>query len=112
MEYRKLGSTGLEVSELCLGTMTFGWGADKEMSYAIMDKALEAGINFFDTADIYSRWAEGNPGGVAEQWIGDWLSDRKPTDINRQFQGCPRQLFSAPFLIGPGSFRPACASLA
>ena len=81
MEYRKLGRTDLEVSELCLGTMTFGWGADKETSFAIMDRAIEADINFFDTADIYTNWIEGNPGGVAEQWIGDWLTDRKPTDI-------------------------------
>jgi aryl-alcohol dehydrogenase-like predicted oxidoreductase len=81
VEYRTLGRTDLKVAELCLGTMTFGWGADKETSFAIMDAAVEGGINFFDTADIYSRWAAGNPGGVAEQWIGDWLSDRKPKDI-------------------------------
>lgn len=73
MEYRKLGRTGLKVSELCLGTMTFGWGADEPTSHAIMDRALEVGINFMDTANIYTRWVEGNDGGVSETWIGNWL---------------------------------------
>ena len=73
MEYRLLGLTGLKVSELCLGTMQFGWTADEETSYAVLTSAAEAGINFIDTADIYSRWAEGNPGGVAETLLGKWL---------------------------------------
>lgn len=80
MEYRRLGRTGLKVSELCLGTMQFGWTADEEQSYAILDAAYEAGINFIDTADVYSRWAEGNPGGVAETIIGRWL---KRSQISR-----------------------------
>ncbi len=74
MEYRKLGVTGLRVSELCLGTMQFGWTADETTSFEILSSAVEAGINFIDTADIYSRWAEGNPGGVAETMIGNWLT--------------------------------------
>jgi len=73
MEYRILGSTGLKVSELCLGTMQFGWTADEETSYTVLTTAAEAGINFIDTADIYSRWVEGNPGGVAETILGKWL---------------------------------------
>jgi aryl-alcohol dehydrogenase-like predicted oxidoreductase len=76
MDYRRLGRTDLIVSELCLGTMTFGWGADQPTSHAIMDRAFDAGINFIDTADIYSSWAEGNPGGVAETWIGNWLKSK------------------------------------
>jgi aryl-alcohol dehydrogenase-like predicted oxidoreductase len=76
MEYRTLGSTGLQVSALCLGTMQFGWTADEPTSFAVLDAALEAGINFIDTADIYSRWAPGNPGGVAETIIGRWLAAR------------------------------------
>lgn len=76
MQYMRLGRTGLKVSRLCLGTMTFGWSADRPTSYAIMDAAFDAGINFFDTADIYSRWAEGNPGGVSEEIIGEWLKDK------------------------------------
>ncbi|RME78969.1 MAG: aldo/keto reductase [Chloroflexi bacterium] len=77
MEYRTLGQTDLHVSRLCLGTMTMGWTSSKEDSFAVMDYAVEHGINFFDTADIYSYWAEGNPGGVAETWIGEWLQSRQ-----------------------------------
>lgn len=75
MEYRNLGRTGLKVSTICLGTMQFGWSADAETSHAIMNRAVELGCNFIDTADIYSRWVEGNPGGVSEQIIGDWLQN-------------------------------------
>lgn len=73
MEYRVLGRTDLTVSTVCLGTMQFGWTADKSTSFAIMDEFVERGGNFFDTADVYSFWAENNPGGVSETWIGDWL---------------------------------------
>ncbi len=73
MEYRNLGRTGLKVSELCMGSMQFGWTADESLSHRILSTAYEAGINFIDTADVYSRWVEGNPGGVAEQIIGRWL---------------------------------------
>jgi aryl-alcohol dehydrogenase-like predicted oxidoreductase len=73
VEYRTLGLTGLKVSPLCLGTMQFGWTADDAVSQRVLSAAFEAGINFIDTADIYSRWADGNPGGVAEQIIGRWM---------------------------------------
>ena len=73
MEYRKLGRTGLKVSELCMGTMQFGWTADEALSFQILDASYAAGINFIDTADVYSRWVEGNPGGVAETIIGKWI---------------------------------------
>ena len=73
MEYRKLGQTGLKVSELCLGSMQFGWTAGEALSYEILDAAYAAGINFIDTADVYSRWVDGNPGGVAEAIIGRWI---------------------------------------
>lgn len=73
MEYRNLGRTGLKVSELCLGSMQFGWTADETASYQVMTAAWEAGVNFFDTADVYSNWAKDNPGGVAETYIGNWL---------------------------------------
>lgn len=76
MEYRNLGRTGLKVSELCLGTMQFGWTTDEENAFAIMDAFLEAGGNFLDTADVYSNWAMGNPGGVAETIIGKWMRQR------------------------------------
>lgn len=77
MEIRRLGRSGLEVSELALGTMQFGWTADQETAFAIMDAYVEAGGNLVDTADIYSRWAEGNPGGVSEQIIGRWFASRR-----------------------------------
>ncbi|MEI2691041.1 MAG: aldo/keto reductase [Anaerolineae bacterium] len=76
MQYRNLGRTGLQVSELCLGTMQWGWTASEEASWAVMDAFVAAGGNFIDTADVYSRWAEGNPGGVAEEIIGRWMKER------------------------------------
>ena len=80
MNYRKLGRTGLKVSPLCLGTMQWGWSADENTSFEVMDSFVEAGGNFLDTADIYSNWVEGNPGGVSEEIIGRWMKVRK----NRQ----------------------------
>ena len=74
MQYNRLGRTGLKVSNMCLGTMQFGWTADETTSFAIMNRAVELGCNFFDTADVYSRWAEGNDGGVSETIIGNWLA--------------------------------------
>jgi len=71
MEYTTLGRTGLKVSRLCLGTMNFGPETSEQDSHAIMDKALEAGINFFDTADVYG-WKKGE--GWTEQIIGRWLA--------------------------------------
>jgi aryl-alcohol dehydrogenase-like predicted oxidoreductase len=73
MEYRKVGRTGLKVSELCMGTMQFGWTADEALSHRILSAAYEQGINFIDTADVYSRWIEGNPGGVSEEIVGRWI---------------------------------------
>nr|MBN1228129.1 aldo/keto reductase [Anaerolineae bacterium] len=89
MDYRSLGRTGLKVSELCLGTMTFGWGADEHTSHAILDRAYDAGINFIDTADIYSSWAENNDGGVSETIIGRWLKtkDRRQVIIATKVRG-------------------------
>ncbi len=75
MDYRRLGRTGLKVSTICLGTMQFGWTADEKTSFDIMDRAVELGCNFFDTADVYSRWAPGNDGGVSETIIGNWLAE-------------------------------------
>ena len=73
MEQRSFGRSGVKVSPLCLGTMQFGWTADEKASFEVLDAAYDAGINFIDTADIYSRWIDGNPGGVAESIIGKWL---------------------------------------
>ncbi len=71
MDYVKLGRTGLKVSPLCLGTMNFGPETTEEDSFAIMDKALELGINFFDTANVYG-WKRGE--GITEQIIGRWFA--------------------------------------
>lgn len=76
MQYKKLGRTGLKVSELCLGTMQWGWTADEKTADTVMDAFVDGGGNFIDTADIYSRWAEGNPGGVAEEVIGRWMKTK------------------------------------
>lgn len=81
MQSRNLGRTGLKVSALCLGTMTFGWSADEATSHAILDAALDAGINFIDTADVYSRWVEGNRGGESETVIGTWLKGKDRRSI-------------------------------
>ena len=72
MEYRNLGRTELRVSALSMGTMQFGWSVDEAESQRILSATFASGINFFDTADIYSRWVEGNPGGVAEEFLGRW----------------------------------------
>ena len=69
MEYRTLGRTGTLVSTLCLGTMTFGAETDKDGAYAQLDRFVEQGGNFLDTADVYSR-------GTSEEIIGRWLRDR------------------------------------
>ncbi len=71
MQYTTLGRTGQKVSRLCLGTMNFGPNTQEPDAYAIMDKALEVGINFFDTADVYG-WKKGE--GITEQIIGRWWS--------------------------------------
>ena len=71
MEYTPLGRTGLQVSRLCLGTMNFGPETSEEDSFAIMDRAHEHGINFFDTANVYG-WKTGE--GVTEQIIGRWFA--------------------------------------
>jgi aryl-alcohol dehydrogenase-like predicted oxidoreductase len=79
MKYTHLGRTGLEVSRLCLGTMNFGPRTDESTSFTLMDRALEAGINFFDTANVYGRPISAAPGdrpghvGLTEEIIGRWL---------------------------------------
>ena len=70
MRYVRLGRTGLKVSRLCLGTMNFGPHATEDESHAIMDRALDVGVNFFDTANVYG-WKRGE--GVTEQIIGRWF---------------------------------------
>ncbi len=71
MEYKNLGRSGLKVSRLCLGTMNFGWHTSEQDSFKLMDKAVDLGINFFDTANVYG-WKLGE--GLTEQIIGRWLA--------------------------------------
>jgi 1-deoxyxylulose-5-phosphate synthase len=81
MNYKNLGRTGLKVSPLCMGTMQFGWSVNEADSHAILSATHTSGINFIDTADVYSKWVEGNPGGVAETYIGNWMKQsRIPRD--------------------------------
>lgn len=81
MDYKHLGRTGLKVSELCMGSMNFGWTAPRENCAPVLDAFVAAGGNFIDTADVYSRWAPGNPGGVAEELIGEWLKTQRRDQI-------------------------------
>ncbi|MCC6179594.1 MAG: aldo/keto reductase [Chloroflexi bacterium] len=77
MELRQLGQSDLRVYPLCLGGNVFGWTANEEASFAVLDAYLEAGGNFVDTADVYARWAPGNSGGESESVLGRWMAARK-----------------------------------
>jgi aryl-alcohol dehydrogenase-like predicted oxidoreductase len=73
MNHRPLGRSGLLVSPLCLGGNVFGWTADEATSFRLLDAWVDAGMNFIDTADVYSRWVPGHGGGESEAVIGRWL---------------------------------------
>src|ERR1700742_2993844 len=73
MEKRKLGASEIEVSSLCFGGNVFGWTVDEAQGFKLLDALTEAGINFIDTADVYSAWAHGGEGGQSETIIGNWL---------------------------------------
>ncbi|MFA0845468.1 aldo/keto reductase [Streptomyces rochei] len=77
---RKLGSSDLEVFPLALGGNVFGWTADQDTSFAVLDAYTAAGGNFIDTADSYSAWADGNSGGESETVLGQWLAARGNRD--------------------------------
>ncbi len=74
MQRVKLGKSDLEVPVLCLGGNVFGWTLSEADSFRQLDAALEAGLNFIDTADVYSRWMPGHQGGESETILGKWLS--------------------------------------
>jgi aryl-alcohol dehydrogenase (NADP+) len=76
MKHRRLGRTGLKVSELCLGTMTFAGQCDEKVSRAILDKAVDGGVTFLDSADCYPIPVEPETAGRSEEVIGRWLADR------------------------------------
>ena len=73
MDMRPLGRSGLQVSPLCFGGNVFGWTVDEALSFRILDAWVDAGFNFVDTADVYSRWVPGHTGGESETVIGKWL---------------------------------------
>src|ERR1700754_3278461 len=77
MQITKFGHTGLRVSKLCLGTMTFGLQCDAAQSNAILDAAAAGGINFLDTADVYPLGGGHNTAGRTEQIVGDWLKGKR-----------------------------------
>ncbi|KAG4080887.1 hypothetical protein HA402_010058 [Bradysia odoriphaga] len=73
MQQRPLGRSGLSVPPLTFGCNVFGWTVDEAGTYSLLDALVDAGLNFIDTADVYSRWAPGNIGGESETLIGKWL---------------------------------------
>jgi aryl-alcohol dehydrogenase-like predicted oxidoreductase len=77
---RPLGPTDLLVSPLALGGNVFGWTADRDQSFAVLDAYVGAGGNFVDTADVYSEWVPGNTGGDSELILGEWLAARGNRD--------------------------------
>ncbi|MDP3120813.1 MAG: aldo/keto reductase [Sulfuricurvum sp.] len=76
MEYRYIGRTGLRVSPICMGTMTFGSQCDEKAAFAIMDKAYEYGVNFFDTAELYPVPPTAELAGLTEEMVGKWLKTK------------------------------------
>jgi aryl-alcohol dehydrogenase-like predicted oxidoreductase len=74
MQRVKLGKSDLEVPVICLGGNVFGWTVSEADSFRLLDAALEAGLNFIDTADVYSAWAPGHTGGESETILGKWMA--------------------------------------
>jgi aryl-alcohol dehydrogenase-like predicted oxidoreductase len=74
MRTKPLGQTGLSAPPILLGSNVFGWTVNEADSFRILDAALDAGLNFIDTADVYSTWVPGNQGGESETIIGKWLA--------------------------------------
>jgi aryl-alcohol dehydrogenase-like predicted oxidoreductase len=77
---RRLGQSAIEVAPLMLGGNVFGWTADEQASFRILDAFLAAGLSFIDTADVYSRWIPGHQGGESEKIIGNWMKKRGNRD--------------------------------
>ena len=102
MKYRYIGRTGLRVSPICLGTMTFGSTTSKEDAFVIMDKAYDAGINFFDTAEIYPVPPTATTFGITEEIVGEWLQtkDRDSVIIATKVAGAANGWFVPPVRHG------------
>ena len=112
MEYTHLGRSGLSVSRLCLGTMNFGWQTSEEDSHAIMDRALQEGVNFFDTANVYG-FSEGK--GRTEEVIGTWFAQggerREKTVLATKVYGAMSDWPNDTFLSARNIVRACDASL-
>jgi len=80
MEKRELGKTGIAVSPLMFGGNVFGWTVNEAASFRLLDAFADAGLNFIDTADVYSRWVPGNTGGDSEMIIGKWFKQSGKRD--------------------------------
>lgn len=80
MEKRRLGHTDLAIAPLVLGGNVFGWTADRDTSFGLLDRFVEAGFQAIDTADVYSVWVPGHQGGESESIIGEWLQSRGNRD--------------------------------
>ena len=89
MNRKRLGRSGIVVTDICMGTMTFGLQADEKTSFAIMDRALEAGIDFFDTAEMYPVPPSAEKFGVTEQIVGKWLKEQKRGEISAPYNSSP-----------------------
>ncbi|YCM43200.1 aldo/keto reductase [Verrucomicrobiaceae bacterium 227] len=102
MEKRRLGTSGIVVSEICMGTMTFGTQADKEESFRIMDASVEAGIDFFDTAEVYPVPPTAELAGLTEKWVGEWLKGqpRESVIIASKIAGAAHGWFCPPVRHG------------
>ncbi len=81
MEYRRLGSSGLSVSDLCMGTMTFGLACDEALSHRIMDRAVDAGIDFLDAAEVYPVPPKAELVGLTEQIVGRWMKTKRRDSV-------------------------------
>jgi aryl-alcohol dehydrogenase-like predicted oxidoreductase len=81
MNRKRLGRTGLVVTDICMGTMTFGLQADEKTSFAIMDRAVDVGIDFFDTAEMYPVPPSADLFGVTEEIVGRWLKGKNRGEI-------------------------------
>ena len=81
MQTKRLGRSPIVVSKICMGTMTFGSGADEKMSHRIMDQSLEAGINFFDTAENYPVPPREDWAGTTEEIVGRWLKTKRRDEV-------------------------------
>src|SRR6201992_901220 len=73
MEKREIGTSGIKVHPFCLGGNVFGWTADEKKSFEILDAFVDSGLEFIDTADVYTTWGPGHKGGESETVIGNWL---------------------------------------